>query len=567
MDRVHAAAIAVLLALAGALYFWGLGQLPFYTIGEPREALEVWEEIYTGEWILPMRNGEDLPSKPPLFHWLGGAIALVTGRVDELTSRLPSALLATATVLLVYWFGARRWGAVAGVYAACMLAANFEWIRAARSARVDMVLTTFLTGALIALDEVATAVRPGALALVLLYSCIGLATLAKGPLGIVLPGMVALAYLAWRHDLGRLWRMHLFLGGAFAISLPTCWYALAMWRGGGAFVHKQILVENLLTFFGWTSDPGTPQHSFAYVIPAFFAGFAPWSIFMLPLGASLLRNRRQLEDNRFVYPLVWFITVFLFFAIAAGKRTVYILPLYPAAALLLGVWWSRLDAGAPVLSPRAGWALRLAGWAVAAVVLVAGLAIASEVAGAQPLDLLRPWLHHTDQENLPMVRELIRSHSGVFVAWAVTAAVIASAFAWALQRSRWPIVFTALLVFVVSTTLVINGVIHPAIAQRQTFKPFLAFVRATVTEADQLAFYGGFDYGAVFYAGRRIPVVHGSLDDFRAAGQPRYLLLFHNDWRDLSGEQRQHLQVIRQSDGTGPDGKNPLLFARLKPPA
>jgi 4-amino-4-deoxy-L-arabinose transferase-like glycosyltransferase len=107
--------LLVLLLLAAALYLRGLGQLPFCTIGEPREALEIWEEIHNGEWVLPYRNGIDLSSKPPLFHWLGGLTALATGEVDEFAARFPSALAATLTLLLVYWFAAKRYGAAVRV--------------------------------------------------------------------------------------------------------------------------------------------------------------------------------------------------------------------------------------------------------------------------------------------------------------------------------------------------------------------------------------------------------------------------------------------------------------------
>src|SRR5260221_1515555 len=119
-----------LAALIWVLTFWDLGAVPLYTVGEPREAVQVVESFDHGEWILPRRNGTDLPSKPPLFHWLGGLTAVRARRVDEWVVRLPSALIAAATLLAVLWFGARRWDAAAGFYAAFVLTSNFEWLRA-----------------------------------------------------------------------------------------------------------------------------------------------------------------------------------------------------------------------------------------------------------------------------------------------------------------------------------------------------------------------------------------------------------------------------------------------------
>src|SRR5215475_13260798 len=127
--------------LCALLYLWGLGMLPFYTKGEPREATVVWEIYTSGEWILPLRNGHIIPSKPPLFHWLGTLLSLACGGMSELTIRLPSALLSIVGVLLTYVTGVSLWGVEAGLIAALILATSFEWVRAATTARVDMTLT------------------------------------------------------------------------------------------------------------------------------------------------------------------------------------------------------------------------------------------------------------------------------------------------------------------------------------------------------------------------------------------------------------------------------------------
>src|SRR6476659_4772669 len=136
--------VLAILALLLALYFWQLGSLPFYTKGEPREAVQIWDAIHRSEWILPLRNGVDLPSKPPLFHWLGGLSSLIHREVNELSCRTPSAVLATLSVLAVFWLGSKKWSPAAGAYAAFILATNFEWLRAATTSRVDMTLTAFL---------------------------------------------------------------------------------------------------------------------------------------------------------------------------------------------------------------------------------------------------------------------------------------------------------------------------------------------------------------------------------------------------------------------------------------
>ena len=103
----------LLVVLCFLLFFWKLGDIPFYSRGEPREGLVVSEMSSSGNWILPLVNADYIPFKPPLFHWSGILVAKVLGRVDEFSVRFPSALFATLGVFLTY---------LAGAIAACLSA-------------------------------------------------------------------------------------------------------------------------------------------------------------------------------------------------------------------------------------------------------------------------------------------------------------------------------------------------------------------------------------------------------------------------------------------------------------
>ena len=109
-----------------ALYFLELGNAPFFDKQEPREALVVWEINHSGNWILPMRNGNEIPSKPPLYHWLAALVSQAVNELDEFTVRFPSAFFGTAGVLLTYFAGASLWGRGAGLVSAMVLATSFE---------------------------------------------------------------------------------------------------------------------------------------------------------------------------------------------------------------------------------------------------------------------------------------------------------------------------------------------------------------------------------------------------------------------------------------------------------
>lgn len=560
-ERSFALAVVMLCALTVILYWTGLGRTPLYGIGEAREALEVQEELLRGEWILPMRNGTELPSKPPMFHWLAGVVAQTTGRFDEFALRAPSAALATVTVLLVFWLGRRKWGTAAGIYAAVMLATSFEWVRTARSARVDMTLTACLTAAFVSFDAIVSRPRPSTAALVAWYVSLALGALAKGPVGILLPVMVAAAYLWVRRDWGRLREMRLLPGCLVAFLPPLAWYVAATVRGGEAFLYKQVLVENLRRFFGWQTDPGTPPHGPLYVLPALLSGFAPWSLLLIPVVVQAYRERRTLRTSPSLHPLLWLGLILIFFAVAAGKRAAYVLPVYPAAALLCGALWSGLDDASTRLPPAVDRARVSVAVVVSVVVLLFAAALVGELAGATPLEFVRPWLHRRDQANLALVRDAIRAHGRVVLGFALVATPLALFLAPAVRQRRWRVVFGIIVGIVGAGSLVASQVIHPRLAEPRSFKSFMAAVRGVVRGGDELVFHRHFDYGAVFYWGERIPL----LEDAFSGGSPdrrRYALVWQRDWEALAAGARAPGEVLLSSAPVRDDQFGQLLLVR-----
>jgi hypothetical protein len=548
-----------------SLYVWGLGRVPFYTKGEPREALQVWEEVHSGEWVLPMRNGHDLPSKPPLFHWLAGLASIVFGEVDEFSVRFPSAALAIVSVLLVFWLGVKKWGTSAGVFAGFALATNFEWMRAATTARVDMTLTAFLVAAFVALDRVVSAATPGPAALVAFYLSTALATLAKGPVGTLLPALVAVAYLALRGDLARLKQMHVLAGGVAALSLAGTWYALAVARGGEPFVYKQLWVENVGRFFAAGASGAGHEHSFFYMIGGFLTGFAPWSFFAIPLAVHLSANRQRLEELGCLYPITWFAVVFLFYAVSASKRTVYLLPIYPAASLLLGAWWSRIVAEPDGVSVVLARVLRAVAIVLAAAGVTVVLVLLAAGFGADPFATIRPLLHPKDQANLPLLESILRDRFPSLLLFVVALAPMLLVWFLGIRHKNWALLFAALVAVVASTAAVVKTSFEPALAEQRSFKPFMESIRGVVEDTDALSFYRTFDYGAVFYARRHITWLRDGFGNPSTPNARAYVLLWKSRWERLPEENRARLQHLLTSVGTGPKGRDPLVFALVKP--
>ncbi len=538
------------------LYLWGLGTLPFYTKGEPREATVVWEIYTSGEWILPLRNGHIIPSKPPLFHWLGTLLSLACGGMSELTIRFPSAALAIIGVLLTYITGLSLWGAEAGLVAALVLATSFEWVRAATTARVDMTLTVCMVMAFLffqLLYRQRTVSRGQSL---VFFFLLGLATLAKGPVGAVLPGLTVIVFLALRRDLSFLKQLSIISGGLVVIVMAGAWYGLALWQGGQEFFATQIMKENIMRFVSSNAAGAGHEHPFYYFLPNLLLGMAPWSFFLPAVAVFLYQQRHSLQERDLLYPIVWAATIFFFYSAASGKRTVYILPLYPAVALLTGAWWQELRRSAIQLPGALSWLLRGGGYLCFVTVLLAVAVVLGQLFDRDLLALIRPWLHPKDQGNLPFFANVVHQHALAFLLWFAVVAPSSVILLLSLHHQQWGRLFTALVAFTFSTFLLVNNVFQPIVATARTFRPFMGRVTQQVGSAP-LFFHDAFDNGALYYAGRHIPFYDAA---HAPAGQSFFLLVWEDEWRKIAAQEFDGVHPVDLSEGTGPKGNHHLLL-------
>lgn len=339
-----------------------LGNVDFTTKGEPREAVVAMSMLNQHNWILPINNGFDIPYKPPFFQWCIAAFSLVTGHVSEFTSRLPSALSLIIMLCAGALFYAKRKNNNVSLLAAIITLTAFEVHRAGTNCRVDMVLTMFIVCALYALYkwwEKDCRQLPWIAVL-----CMSGATLAKGPVGIVLPCFVMFVFMlftAWQQGklCGRIiWKTtyKLFLSAVLASVLPLIWYWAAYRQGGDQFMAL-VMDENVGRFLG-KMKAVTHANPWHYNFLMLIAGWLPWtlplllSLFVLPwrkwansftkgesTGKVTLKSRimaaMRKADAVQVFTWLSFLLILFFYCIPKSKRGVYLLPCYPFMAVLI----------------------------------------------------------------------------------------------------------------------------------------------------------------------------------------------------------------------------------------
>jgi 4-amino-4-deoxy-L-arabinose transferase-like glycosyltransferase len=555
-SAIAAAALLIVLAWV-VLQLWGLGRAPFHTKGEPREGLVVWEMTHGGGWILPKRNGEELPSKPPLFHWLGAITSLLHGATDEWSIRFPSAALSLLGVLCVFAAGTALWSSRAGLVGALVMMTTFEWARAATNARVDMTLTCGLELAFLSLLFFLRSRAHGWL--VPLYVGITLAVLGKGPVGAALPGLVAVIMVLLSRDLGPLRQMRLG-SGALAVGLGAgSWYVLALVLGGWAFFRKQVLAENVFTFIDSPDFGGGHRHGLLYLPGALLLGLLPWTVLLPGVAARLWRRRAELSpgDAR-VYLLVWIGAVLGFYSLAASKRGVYLLSLYPAVALLIGWWWDvqrRPDADAQRWLARL---LQVLTWPLLWGATLVLLAVLAEALGVPLSATVQPWLPADAQPFAPILGCIIRAHGWLLLGG--LAAVVGALYVTlrAARRAGWRGLFASLFVTVAVVLVVARQVVMPGIAHALSRRAFMANVRQAVGATAHLSFYKAFDYGAVFYWQGHIPVYRGAWP----AGAPRYVLMSQAEWERMTDAARGPYEQVQLPDEGNAAGFESLVLVR-----
>lgn len=318
-----------------------LGVPGIWGSSEAREGQVIWVLMNGGDWVLPLRNGI-VPSKPPLFHWFGAIFANGLGFPHtEFLVRLPS-LLAATSILFFTGSVLNRIRPPLATTALVIISLSYGFLRLALDARVDMFFSLFVVLAMLQLLEpLARAARPSSTVIVKFYALCGLAVLAKGPLGLALPGFCGFICVASTFGLSASLRLFFNpLGLIVFAGLALPWYFAAAQVGSDAFVSRQLLFENVHRFLGGEDINAQPVW---YYLPEVIAGTFPWC-----LGLFYLRGGLRLgeTENRLVrLCAVWVVSGMLLFSVASGKRASYLLPLYVPIGIILGSCLSKALGG------------------------------------------------------------------------------------------------------------------------------------------------------------------------------------------------------------------------------
>ena len=321
----------LLLGLGLLLYVPVLGLRDLWYPDEPDIAEVAKAMFLSGDWIAPRRMGVIWVDYPPMIYWAGSLASRLLGGMTEFALRLPNALAAVGLVLLTYFTGSRWFGPRAGWWAGFALLTFGEFTRQAVSYRPDVLFSLAIGAGLIVYARGAgerPRWGPRAAAFVLL----GLAMLAKGPLGLLLPGLVLTLWHAGRREWRRILELAPLALIALAVYLP--WFVACARAMGADDILAELYAQNFNRFLSGSRGHGQPYY---YYLMGIWAYLWPWAV-LLPFAIAWVVRAQRWRDRHVQLTLWWFATFIVFLSFAVTKRGVYLLPAHAAAALLLGPW-------------------------------------------------------------------------------------------------------------------------------------------------------------------------------------------------------------------------------------
>jgi len=526
----------IVAALGGLLLLPWIGRVPLLDADEPRFAECSRQMLLTGDWVYPQFNGKPRHAKPPLFNWLQVGAYSVLG-VSETAARMPSVLAMVGTGLLLFWFARRQRGRTVALLSLVVWFALPQTHLWGRMSVVDPLLTFLTAAALVSAFLGMEAEARGWKWYALSGVAMGLATLTKGPVGIVVPAggylLYALASRSFRRGMGR-GGPYLALFIAVAVALP--WFVAQWMRYGREYTDTFFGFDNVQRY----TEPRDTLGPLGWLwpIPVVLLFAFPVSVLVPRMLRDAVRAIRERASDDPVarwrlFLAGWLVADALLFAPSATRLPQYFLALYPPIAMLVADLLCREAEQPPGPVRRSGW---IAGAAVLCGMLLGGVFL---YIGLRP-GALATQVHLDD---IPAIRTAALLLGGAFV-------LGGALFAYGWRRSRGDRLAAWALAPSLAVGLVIGNVVWPTVGfvRDQGRKELALICRERLRPDAVMVAYGLQTSNVVFYAHRNV-ILAGSTDaesmPALVADYPGALVITHR--RRASELQSEGFREVGQS--------------------
>jgi 4-amino-4-deoxy-L-arabinose transferase-like glycosyltransferase len=513
----HTRVIAFLLLCGALFYLPGFFSIPPVDRDEARFAQATKQMVETGDFVDIRFQDEVRYKKPVGIYWMQAAvveIATVLGlpkaQLRIWVYRIPSLIGAVGAVLLTYWaalaFVTRR----GAVLAALMMCASVLLSAEARLAKTDAMLLLTVVAAMGAMARVYLSwqrgedpERPPWSWPAIFWTALALGILIKGPLILMFAGLTILTLAILDRNASWLWRLRPVWGAMWMLVLVLPWFIAIYWRAGGTFFTDSV-GGDMLSKLAAQESHGAPPGLYLLLFWITFWPGAPLAGMAVP---AIWRARREPGAQ---YLLAWLVPSWLVFELVLTKLPHYVLPLYPAIAILtVGALERR------VLSRS--WLMRGAAWWFAIPALAAILAV---------------------------VGAIMLTRQPAFLSWPpFAAAMILGLFAWWLyEDSRAERSFLNAIAAALFLALAVYGVVLPSLTTLFPSAEIAHALRNVVCVGPRAAAAGFHEPSLVFMTDTSTLLTDGSgAADFLNQGSCRFALV----------EQRSERTFVQRAEAIG----------------
>lgn len=342
--------IALYVLFLSGLSFWiitlfSLGELlEVFEVSEAREGVVIQEIVSNDKWLLPLRHGEIVPSKPPLYHILAAGLAKMTGEFTELELRLPSLIAAAISLFANFIFLLKLSNPLTALIGTGILGTSYGFLQLSVDGRVDMLFNAFFMISYYLFtyhfikkpDELPSRVFTIAIASFLILS-----VYTKGPLGLVLFVLYSAPLIFLQGSFQGLRKWYFNYAVFLTILASGLWYIVSSLTGKDGIFSRHIIFENIERFFG---SSGIPAKPFWYYITHAWSQTFPWGILIVLLLVYMkfkkfnIRETLQEEDRKLLKTIIiQSSAILLFLSLASGKRRAYLLMLLPHFSCIAGI--------------------------------------------------------------------------------------------------------------------------------------------------------------------------------------------------------------------------------------
>lgn len=467
--------------LTGIMLFYGNHNLLITDNVESNYALTAKEMVMSGDWISPQIYGQYWFDKPILFYTVTAFAYLVFG-CTEFASRFFPAIFGLASVALIGWSGKKLYSEKVGFYSAIVLASSFEFFLISKMVITDSLLFFFFSLALISFllgyEKNESKYYYG------FYLGAALAVLTKGPIGILLPGLIITLFLLIKRDFKALRSMKIISGSMLFLIIALPWYSTMIVLHGKNFIDVFFGTHNFLR--ATVSEHPKDNVFYFYTVVAILALF-PWVGFIPEFIKKITANKLEIlrMNSKILFLILWVSCVFVFFQLIATKYLSYTYPLVFPSALLLGKYFA--DNRAIIKYNRA-------------IIWNSFFYVFIMLSGG--------WCFQN---------KLISLNSLYFLVGGIGVLLIGNLYLFFQGNKKTNIIAIAVSAYLLNLIL-INNICLP-LAQNRSAKNIAQEIQS-LTDNKEVYVYGNYPTSAVFYSGKKIVklVPNKELDDFKPEG-------------------------------------------------